>query len=119
MEGNNKEQDSINEEEDKEKDADGIVNEDTTALPGASRGRSRKIKHPETNRSENSLGILAMKFVKMLHADPTGTVDLNKASKSLQVQKRRIYEVTNILEGVGLVKKKMQKRSTDMRGLEP
>ena len=47
-----------------------------------------------------------MKFVKMLHADPTGTADLNNASKTLGVQKRRLYEVTNALEGFGLVKKK-------------
>ena len=32
--------------------------------------------------------------------------DLNNASKTLGVQKRRLYEVTKALEGVGLVKKK-------------
>ena len=35
-----------NEEPGKEKDAEETRNEDTTALPKASRGRSRKIKHP-------------------------------------------------------------------------
>lgn len=33
-------------------------------------------------------------------------VDLNKASADLQVQKRRIYDITNVLEGIGLLEKK-------------
>ncbi|XP_049267513.1 transcription factor E2F3-like, partial [Rhipicephalus sanguineus] len=33
-------------------------------------------------------------------------VDLNKASELLGVQKRRIYDITNVLEGVGLIEKK-------------
>lgn len=33
-------------------------------------------------------------------------VDLNKASEKLQVQKRRIYDITNVLEGIGILEKK-------------
>lgn len=33
-------------------------------------------------------------------------VDLNKASEKLQVQKRRIYDITNVLEGIGVLEKK-------------
>ncbi|KAH9372580.1 hypothetical protein HPB48_006231 [Haemaphysalis longicornis] len=33
-------------------------------------------------------------------------VDLNRASEELGVQKRRIYDITNVLEGVGLIEKK-------------
>jgi predicted nuclease of restriction endonuclease-like (RecB) superfamily len=32
-------------------------------------------------------------------------VDLNDAVKSLDVQKRRIYDITNVLEGIGLIEK--------------
>lgn len=32
-------------------------------------------------------------------------LDLNKASSLLDVQKRRIYDITNVLEGVGLLEK--------------
>ena len=35
-----------------------------------------------------------------------GTIDLNRAAESLQVQKRRIYDITNVLEGIGLIEKK-------------
>ena len=62
------------------------MNEDTSAPPEASRGRSAETERSEINRPEVSLGILTKKFIRMLHTDPTGTVDLNKASKSLQVQ---------------------------------
>jgi len=33
-------------------------------------------------------------------------LDLNKAAKELGVQKRRIYDITNVLEGIGLLDKK-------------
>jgi len=35
-----------------------------------------------------------------------GIVDLNEAAVSLNVQKRRIYDITNVLEGIGLIEKK-------------
>jgi hypothetical protein len=33
------------------------------------------------------------------------TIDLNEASMVLSVQKRRIYDITNVLEGIGCVEK--------------
>lgn len=35
----------------------------------------------------------------------TGSVDLNEAGDRLGVSKRRLYDITNILEGVGILKK--------------
>ena len=49
---------------------------------------------------------MTKKFVSLFHSSSSGTVDLNKASESLNVQKRRIYDITNVLEGIGLVEKK-------------
>lgn len=60
----------------------------------------------EKTRYETSLGLLTKKFVSLFHSSMSGTVDLNKASETLQVQKRRIYDITNVLEGIGLVEKK-------------
>ena len=34
-----------------------------------------------------------------------GVLDLNKAAEALHVQKRRIYDITNVLEGIGLIGK--------------
>jgi len=35
-----------------------------------------------------------------------GVLDLNNAAETLNVQKRRIYDITNVLEGIGLIEKK-------------
>ena len=60
----------------------------------------------EKTRYETSLGLLTKKFVSLFHSSASGTVDLNRASETLNVQKRRIYDITNVLEGIGLVEKK-------------
>lgn len=56
-------------------------------------------------RTETSLGTLTKKFCDLLHASPDGVLDLNEAAETLHVQKRRIYDITNVLEGVGLITK--------------
>ena len=33
-------------------------------------------------------------------------LDLNQAATALGVQKRRIYDITNVLEGIGLIEKR-------------
>ena len=43
----------------------------------------------EKTRYETSLGLLTKKFVSLFHSAGSGTVDLNKASESLKVQKVR------------------------------
>lgn len=62
---------------------------------------------PSTERkpSETSLGTLTKRFCELLHASPDGVLDLNEAAETLHVQKRRIYDITNVLEGVGLITK--------------
>ncbi|XP_024130261.1 transcription factor E2F5 [Oryzias melastigma] len=60
-----------------------------------------------TSRHEKSLGLLTMKFVGLLRGAEDGVLDLKAAADSLAVkQKRRIYDITNVLEGVGLIEKK-------------
>ena len=58
-------------------------------------------------RVDSSLGVLTQKFVQLINEQSmTGTVDLNVAAELLGVQKRRIYDITNVLEGIGLIEKK-------------
>ncbi|XP_014244025.1 transcription factor E2F6-like isoform X2 [Cimex lectularius] len=66
-------------------------------------------------RYDTSLGLLTKKFVELLQKSPRGIVDLNYASVSLDVQKRRIYDITNVLEGVGILEKR-SKNNIQWRG---
>ena len=58
------------------------------------------------SRSDQSLGLLTKKFVALIRSAPDGVLDLNAAATHLSVQKRRIYDITNVLEGIGLIEKK-------------
>ncbi|XP_037079151.1 transcription factor E2F1-like [Pollicipes pollicipes] len=60
----------------------------------------------EKSRQDTSLGLLTRRFVDLTRGAPHGEVDLNRASDLLQVPKRRIYDITNVLEGVGLLEKR-------------
>nr|CCA14790.1 transcription factor putative [Albugo laibachii Nc14] len=58
-----------------------------------------------TSRYDSSLGLLTKKFVELIQSTSTGDLDLNAAADLLGVQKRRIYDITNVLEGIGLIEK--------------
>ncbi|KAJ8967313.1 hypothetical protein NQ317_013782 [Molorchus minor] len=59
------------------------------------------------SRFEKSLGLLTAKFVNLLQKSIGGVLDLKLAADLLAVrQKRRIYDITNVLEGIGLIEKK-------------
>jgi hypothetical protein len=78
----------------------------------------------DPSKFDSSLGVLTKKFCYLLQRAAThGTLedgtyiglkaeggddslDLNAAVKELGVQKRRIYDITNVLEGVGLIEKR-------------
>ena len=57
-------------------------------------------------KQEKSLGLLTIRFVGLLQEAPDGVLDLKAAADILNVrQKRRIYDITNVLEGIGLIGK--------------
>ena len=59
----------------------------------------------DRSRFDSSLGLLTKRFLGLLQSAENGILDLNQASVTLAVQKRRIYDITNVLEGIGLLKK--------------
>ncbi|XP_073145252.1 transcription factor E2FB-like [Henckelia pumila] len=61
-------------------------------------------------RYDSSLGLLTKKFINLFKNAEDGILDLNKAAGTLEVQKRRIYDITNVLEGIGLIEKKIKNR---------
>jgi len=71
------------------------------------------------SRFEKSLGLLTTRFVQLLQEAKDGVLDLKVAADILAVrQKRRIYDITNVLEGIGLIEKK-SKNSIQWKGGGP
>ncbi|KAI1287826.1 Transcription factor E2F4 [Halotydeus destructor] len=71
------------------------------------------------SRHEKSLGLLTTRFVSLLQDAKDGVLDLKQAADTLAVrQKRRIYDITNVLEGIGLIEKK-SKNSIQWLGAGP
>ena len=58
-----------------------------------------------SSRYDSSLGLVTKRFVTLLQNTPDNALDLNYAANELGVQKRRMYDVTNVLEGIGLIVK--------------
>ncbi|CAL0316382.1 unnamed protein product [Lupinus luteus] len=55
------------------------------------------------SRKDKSLGLLCSNFFKLYNREGTGMIGLDVAANKLGVQRRRMYDVVNILESVGVV----------------
>ncbi|PSN48186.1 hypothetical protein C0J52_13863 [Blattella germanica] len=92
-----------------------VSNSSGTSYNSSPAGKAVLRKPVERTRYDTSLGLLTKKFVGLLQSSPDGVVDLNVASECLEVQKRRIYDITNVLEGIGILEKK-SKNNIQWRG---
>ncbi|KAM3625770.1 uncharacterized protein V6R79_017369 [Siganus canaliculatus] len=73
----------------------------------------------QQQRSLRSLSSLTRKFVQLLQEADNGVLDLKYAVKVLAVDcKRRLYDITNVLEGIGLITK-MSKNTVRWKGNDP
>ena len=50
-------------------------------------------------RQENSLGELTKNFIDCVKSKGLELININEIVKKLKVKKRRIYDITNVLEG--------------------
>ncbi|NXF90751.1 E2F1 factor, partial [Eubucco bourcierii] len=83
------------------------IAESLPAGRGKARNTAKGAKSPgEKSRYETSLNLTTKRFLELLSQSPDGVVDLNWAAEVLKVQKRRIYDITNVLEGIQLITKK-------------
>ncbi|NXG02907.1 E2F6 factor, partial [Sakesphorus luctuosus] len=57
-------------------------------------------------RFDASLGLLTRRFMALLKKAPDGVLDLNEVAKTLGVRKRRVYDITNVLDGIDLIQKR-------------
>ena len=57
----------------------------------------------ERNDNNNTLGSLTQTFVTLIKQAPNQSIEIDEVSKQLKIQKRRIYDITNVLEGIGYI----------------
>ncbi|XP_029966065.1 transcription factor E2F6 isoform X2 [Salarias fasciatus] len=67
--------------------------------------QSKKSRPLAAPRQDVSLGHLTERFLEMLLAAPGGTLDLHHVAVSLKTRRRRVYDITNVLDGIGLIRK--------------
>lgn len=58
-----------------------------------------------STRQDVSLGVLTVRFLELLLMSPDGSIDLREVTKSLQTRRRRVYDITNVLEGFNFIEK--------------
>merc|ERR1711871_599476 len=82
----------------------------TAAVGGGSRiGSSPTRSRSGTySRKDKSLGLLCDKFLKMSQSEEE--VCLDSAARKLVVERRRIYDIVNVLESVEIVSRKAKNR---------
>ncbi|NXY19134.1 E2F6 factor, partial [Atrichornis clamosus] len=64
---------------------------------------SVEVKRP---RFDASLVLLTRRFMALLKKAPDGVLDLNEVATTLGVRKRRVYDITNVLDGIHLIQKR-------------
>ena len=60
----------------------------------------------EEGRQENSLCQLTKKVLQYIKSKKKLNININELVKELGVKKRRIYDITNVLQGIGYIEKK-------------
>ncbi|NWR05150.1 E2F6 factor, partial [Paradoxornis webbianus] len=65
--------------------------------------KTMDVKRP---RFDASLVLLTRRFMALLKKAPDGVLDLNEVATTLGVRKRRVYDITNVLDGIHLIQKR-------------
>ncbi|KAA8582917.1 hypothetical protein FQN60_015463 [Etheostoma spectabile] len=68
------------------------------------------IQTTRATRQDVSLGMLTQRFLELLLTAPDGSLDLRQVTTSLQTRRRRVYDITNVLEGINLIEKQSTNR---------
>jgi transcription factor E2F3 len=59
----------------------------------------------EGSKQENSLGQLTKNFLQYIKKKESAQININDLVNDLSVKKRRIYDITNVLQGIGFIEK--------------
>ncbi|XP_063280847.1 transcription factor E2F6 isoform X2 [Prinia subflava] len=66
----------------------------------------RRAMNGKRPRFDASLVLLTRRFMALLKKAPDGVLDLNEVATTLGVRKRRVYDITNVLDGIHLIQKR-------------
>ncbi|KAH7529185.1 hypothetical protein FEM48_Zijuj05G0157600 [Ziziphus jujuba var. spinosa] len=67
---------------------------------------SSSSRHHTYSRKQKSLGLLCSNFLSLYNRDDISSIGLDDAASRLGVERRRIYDIVNVLESVGVLARK-------------
>jgi hypothetical protein len=68
-----------------------------------SKAESSAYSKKTKSRQSNSLDELTKKFMRYVMEAKNSSINLNSVMKKIKVKKRRIYDITNVLEGKSFI----------------
>ncbi|KAG2329661.1 hypothetical protein Bca52824_000841 [Brassica carinata] len=83
-----------------------------TLTSSSSMPESSSSLHHSYSRKQKSLGLLCTNFLALYNRHGIETIGLDDAASKLGVERRRIYDIVNVLESVGVLTKRAKNQYT-------